>query len=536
MSSCHIGDILFFWMRQPHDSLQSVDIKRVQKRLIHLCAQAVEMAFHADKFPLSTQPPTVLENDTCADQSNWTASKTRNQAAEELRAELLRRFMASKSGFVAGIKHSSNQNIAGIGGSGMSDNASAMQAAAQMCTAYFLKASSALMDKFVTQPYKHLSCYYDAAAVCNFSIMELHLSCDGLVVSAPFALLPQLKQPFEKTSKECLQAIQDVDLPAPLHEISKKDEVAKKMQVCPKEKASSRIKILALNQSLQYLLNLKLSDMEPHIKLRPPKDQEKRCYHVDQQGIPRAYLWNQITKQSVWQSSDSIGIDQVLRLSCLCDEGETAGAMSLMGNGLAIMAHRDSQHKWYNELKMAASENPIINEAISATMLVLNFENGPWHSGLFGRKVRDIHTHIADLPIPNVLLDICMPGIISDLDLPHDTSQETIKGILVEYAESNGKSLHAALGGDHKLGRWGEFVDSFHRLKRVWHIRLFVLLLGCALEGTSPWAAIAGAFEDDPTETLPKVLRVSRLKRAAKTVDLQIYVHTRIVHLHTYLK
>ena len=129
-----------------------------------------------------------------------------------------------------------------------------------------------------------------------------------------------------------------------------------------------------------------------------------------------------------------------------------------------------------------------------------------------------------------------MPGIISDLDLPHDTSQETIKGILVEYAESNGKSLHAALGGDHKLGRWGEFVDSFHRLKRVWHIRLFVLLLGCALEGTSPWAAIAGAFEDDPTETLPKVLRVSRLKRAAKTVDLQIYVHTRIVHLHTYLK
>ena len=158
------------------------------------------------------------------------------------------------------------------------------------------------------------------------------------------------------------------------------------MQVCPKEKASSRIKILALNQSLQYLLNLKLSDMEPHIKLRPPKDQEKRCYHVDQQGIPRAYLWNQITKQSVWQSSDSIGIDQVLRLSCLCDEGETAGAMSLMGNGLAIMAHRDSQHKWYNELKMAASENPIINEAISATMLVLNFENGPWHSGLFGER------------------------------------------------------------------------------------------------------------------------------------------------------
>ena len=236
MSSCHIGDILFFWMRQPHDSLQSVDIKRVQKRLIHLCAQAVEMAFHADKFPLSTQPPTVLENDTCADQSNWTASKTRNQAAEELRAELLRRFMASKSGFVAGIKHSSNQNIAGIGGSGMSDNASAMQAAAQMCTAYFLKASSALMDKFVTQPYKHLSCYYDAAAVCNFSIMELHLSCDGLVVSAPFALLPQLKQPFEKTSKECLQAIQDVDLPAPLHEISKKDEVAKKCKYVQRKK------------------------------------------------------------------------------------------------------------------------------------------------------------------------------------------------------------------------------------------------------------------------------------------------------------
>ena len=442
---------------------------------------------------------------------SWTFSKTRNQAAEELRGELLRRFLASKTGFIAGLKHQNNQDLQGVGGVGTSDNASAMQAAAQFCTAYFAKAASEMMDRMAKQQFKHLSCFYDTASVCNFSIMEIHVACDGLVVSTPLALLPQLKQPFEKTSEECLQAIQDIDLQAPLHEITKKDEAAKQKTICSKDKAASRTKILGLNQSLKYLLNMHLSDTEPLVKLRPPKDQEQRCHYTDECGNQKAYLWNQITKQTVWQSCDAIGMDHVCRLSVLCDEGETAGAMSLMGSGLAIMAHRDSQHKWHNELRLAAHENPVINEAISASILIHGFEFGPWGQGLFGRKLKDIHTHVADLQLPSVLLDICMPGIISDLELPPDSTQECVKDILAEFAQTNGRSLRASLGGDHKMGRWGEFVDSFHRLKKIWHIRLFMLLLGCTLEGMSPWAAIAGAFEDDSAKSLlPRVLRVSR--------------------------
>ena len=236
-----------------------------------------------------------------------------------------------------------------------------------------------------------------------------------------------------------------------------------------------------------------------------------RCYHEDSNGVQKAYLWNNVTKQTVWQSSDVTGCAHIVRLSCLTDEGEAAGTFSLMNGGLAIMAHRDSQHKWHNELKLAAHENPLIDEAIKATILVLRYENAPWHSGLFGRKMKDLYKHVSDMKLPNVILDICMPGIISDLQLSPDSTPEQVKAILVEFADSNGRSLHAGLQGDHKSGRWGDFVDSFYKLKRVWHVRLFMLLLACSLEGTNPWAAIAGAFEDEGTLAItPRVLRATR--------------------------
>lgn len=494
-------------MRQTPGSLETVDVSRIQKRLVHLCAQAVEMAFVDGKFPLSTQPPTALANDTQAEQSNWAAAKTRNQAAEELRSELLRRFMARSTGFIAGTKHSENQNIPGVGSAGTSNDAVAIQAASQMCTAYFLKASSDVMDKMARQVFKHLACYYDAAAVCHWNIMEVHLSCDGLVVSAPFALLPQLKKPADVTMSECMDL---VEAPAaPLHELPAHD--AKKLQMIPKEKAASRMKILGLNQSMKFLLHLQLLDTQPLVKLRPAKDQELRHYHVDNSGTPRAFLWNKVTKQTVWQSSQSAGIKDIVRLSCLCDEGETAGAMALMDNGLAIMAHRDSQHKWHNGAKLAAAEHPQIEAAISGSLLILTYETAPWHSGLFGRRLKDLYKYVSEMQLPNVILDICMPGIIADLELSGDTTQETVKAILVEFAESQGRSLHVSMGGEHKSGRWGAFVDGFSKLKRVWHIRLFMLLLACALEGTSPWAAIAGAFATESIQILPRVLRVSWL-------------------------
>ena len=223
-----VAELLFFWLRQPSGSIGTIDVDRIQKRLVHLCAQAVELAFHANRFPLSTQPPALLANDTQA-QGNWTATKTRSQAAEELRVELLRRFMAKNTGFVSGIKHQDNKDLHGLHSSGGSNAGMAIEAAAQMCTAYFLKASAAVMDKLASQKFKHVACYYDSASVCHFSVQELHLSCDGLVVSAPLSLIPQLKQPFEQTSEQCLAAIQDIDIHGPLHQISKKDPETKKL-------------------------------------------------------------------------------------------------------------------------------------------------------------------------------------------------------------------------------------------------------------------------------------------------------------------
>lgn len=493
-------------MRQPcSDDLGDVDIVRIQKRLIHLCAQAVEMAFVAEGVPLSMTPPSLQANDTEA--PTWASSKNRSQAADEMRTELIRRFLTRNSGFIAGLKHSENRDLAELQEGGTCNNNAGAQAASQMCAAYFAKAAESLFGKFTSQQFKHLTCHFDAATACKFNVMEVHLSCDGLVVAAPLSLLPKLKTPFEKTSEQLVLAIQDAEPSAPLHQLETKDEGA--LNMCKKEKTSSRQKMLALNQSLCQLVHLQLSDTEPYVLLRPPKNGEVRAYYMDRNGQKHAYLWNQITKQSVWQSTDSVGLNHIVRLSCVTDEGEFAACLSLMDSGLAVMAHRDLQHKLSREQSLSLDASPEIDEAVKKTYLILKQTAAPWQSGMFGRRILDTYKHIETLPVPHVLLDICGPGIINDLQLDPSTTQAQLKELLVEFAHTKGQSLHATFGGNYKQGRWGEYVDAFHRLKKMWHIRLFWLLFAYVLEGTSPFAAIAGCLKDQSDSIGPRVIRVS---------------------------
>ena len=88
---------------------------------------------------------------------------------------------------------------------------------------------------------------------------------------------------------------------------------------------------------------------------------------------------------------------------------------------------------------------------------------------------------------------------------------EDVKNTLRLYAVNG----YGRTGGDHKLGRWCDFVDSFGKLKRIWHCRLFMFLFAYMLEGKNPWEAVAGsnASGEDETSISCRVLRVTGLNQ-----------------------
>ena len=336
--------------------------------------------------------------------------------------------------------------------------------------------------------------------------------------------MPALKQPYEKNPEELLLAIQDIEVEAPLHMLSKKDPSAQEPVICAQLKAPTRRKLLALNQSLDYLLRLRLCDGEPLIPLRPPLHCEERCYATNELGVKKAFYWNSATKQATWQCTvpDSMS-DTTVRFSSLTDEGETGSAMALANCGLAVLCHRDTMHKLHREEMLAIKDVDEVNLAMRETLLVLKSEQAPWNSGMFGRRMKEAHALVHLLPVPHVLLDICGPGIIADLSLSPSTTQGELKQVLCDFAKGGYRT-----GGKHKLGRWCDWVDSFLKLHRTWHMRLFFHLMALALEGISPFAALAGHLnqQKDPKKEsdkiLPRVLRVARQMTASVQVWLLV--------------
>lgn len=314
-----------------------------------------------------------------------------------------------------------------------------------------------------------------------------------------------LKVPHEKGVDENLMAIEDLAPTAPLHELVKANSGP--AVVCPAQKTSTRQKLLAVNQSLKYLMNLTLADALPLLHLRPPEPTETRVV-VDKDGLQAAYYWDQMTKEVTWQTTSYPGFARVLRLSSLTDEGDVTAALQMAHHGIAVLIHRDTQHKLQREQLLAMSECPAVDLAMKEAILVLKFQSAPWSTGIFGRRLKEAQSRVHEIPADHVLIQICQAGIIADLGLDPMSTCEEVKAVLVKHAR--GKSYFVGLSGQTaKMSRWGDFVDGMHRLKSQWHLFLFWMLFALALEGKSPWASLASALKDDSQkEILPRVLRV----------------------------
>ena len=342
--------------------------------------------------------------------------------------------------------------------------------------------------------------------------MSIHIASDHLVCCAPLSTMPQLKRPYEKSTEECLAAIADATPEVPLHQLTEKDPCAK-VTICQqqdKAKAPTRLKLLAVNQSLDYLLKIKLVDCEPPIPLRPPSSAETRCYKTVN-GVERAYYWNKTTKESCWQCT--VDESNMIRLSSLSDEGETGAILGLMDAGLACMVHRDTMHKMHREEMLAVQSVDEINLAMQQTMLIMKAEHAPWGGGMFGRRLRESYALVEQLPLPHVLIDICGAGILQDLGMDPATDQEGIKQVLVDFARSG---VRSAGSGHHKMGRWCDWLDTFHGLAKCWHIKLFFYLFAYACEGVCPFKALAGHLvkvkgKDEDHGIISRVLRVPYL-------------------------
>ena len=158
-ASVPIADVLWFFLRQSDLDLDDVDITRIQKRLCHLVAQRMELAFVNKEVLARSSPPST---DVAAASTPWDHG-SRNSNADILKQELLRRFLARGGGFVSGLQHTSNENLL-VEVPGTKNHAVGTVAASQWCAAYFCQANSEVLRRMAQQKYKHVTVYHDAAS------------------------------------------------------------------------------------------------------------------------------------------------------------------------------------------------------------------------------------------------------------------------------------------------------------------------------------------------------------------------------------
>ena len=321
--------------------------------------------------------------------------------------------------------------------------------------------------------------------------------------------MPVLKLPFQKTIKENLDAIEDLPPPEALESLVKAE--AGPATLCSNEKSSTRQKLLAVNQSLKNLCNITLADALPLLHLRPVSPTEQRV-SFQYGDLNIAYLWDRCTKEVCWQTTCYQGFERTLRLSSLTDEGDVTAALQMAQHGLAVLIHRDTQHKLQREQELAMGDVPAVQLAMSEAILCMKFQSAPWSTGIFGRRIKEAKARIDELPADHLLVQICKAGIISDLGLDPQSSCEEIKNVITKHARG-GAEFHSLGGQNFKMSRWGDFVDGFSRIRKQWHLFLFWMLFALVLEGQSPWAALASSLENEGKKEglaiMPRVLRVS---------------------------
>lgn len=338
--------------------------------------------------------------------------------------------------------------------------------------------------------------------MCFLEVLEIHLSADGLVVCAPISLLPQLKATQEVSPEANLQKLDDMELslenPGP-KELSKSELVA------------SRQKLLALNHSLQSFMSFTLAEMKPSRALRPARRSEKRMT-IEDGGKVFSYLWDSNSKSAEWQTTKFANHKTLVRVSTLQDEGDSRAAMCMAAHGLSVTFHRDTSHKLAREEALAASSSAEVGLVKKQVALICKFDRAPWRTSSFGRRLQEAKEMIHLVPAEHSLVQMCAAGILDDLGFSPASPLSVVKSALEEYCKGK-----VSTGTEHKSGRWCDFVDSWSRLKRQWHCRLFVHLFALLLEGRNPMQALAsslhlqGSAEGEEVALQPRVLRVPRL-------------------------
>ena len=329
---------------------------------------------------------------------------------------------------------------------------------------------------------------------------------DGFVFALPLSLLPQLKVTSEATVSDNLAAAAELQPSKPLQAFARQDAGCKDKRLGPAEKVSTRQKMLAVNHSMSQALQMKFADTCPPVLLRAAGPNEVRCY-TDVGGRKEAYLWNVSTKESVWQCSRLFA--PVIRVTTMHDEGDAGYALQLAQAGLAILPMRDTQHKIHREEMLSLSDVRAVDIAVKEVMLVTKFDRAPWRTSHFGRRLREAEDYIHHVPPDHPLVQTVSLGIISDQGLAPGSSLQDVHAQLAKFAAKGGDRTR----GDHKLSRWSEFLRTFAKLKREWHVRLFFFLLAYVLEGVNPWNELCRSLEvegkDKDVSLAPKVLRVT---------------------------
>ncbi|CAE7419945.1 unnamed protein product [Symbiodinium sp. CCMP2592] len=486
-----VADVCWFLMRLRADS----------DGLLHILAQAWETGMCEGSIHLRDTPPRQQEE---PGQTPWSSgSRTRN--ANLARQELLNKFLARGGGFVTGLRNRSNSEICPTdlelpGTLGKSLGACA---AHQFLTGYFLDARSALMKKLSVQKFRHMSMYEDAAKVGTYEVLQVLVSADGLMISSPISLLPQLKETTESSAAENLAKAAELVPKKALQDLKGAKASCGPATLRAPEKVATRSKLLGINHSLNALIDYRLADSLPPHAFRPCRDGERRST-VHWNGLDLPYVWS--PKGVTWQTTQYPGWQSILRLNCLQDEGDAAGVYQMAQNGLAVLVHRDTLHKLHREEILASSEVAEIALARKQINLVLKYDRAPWATSAFGRRLAEARERVGEIPTDHPLIDMVSAGIISDLGLSPDASPAQVKEAILAFC----RSKRGSTGAEHKTGRWCDLLDSFRRLRSEWHCRLFVLLFAMILEGRNPWSALSESLDkagsDDDLALAPKVL------------------------------
>ena len=167
--------LVLFRIQAGADELESVPVTRVQKRVLHLLAQKLELGFADKSIHLRDAPPRQNEEAPSA-LTPWNTGSS-SRSANLAREQVLKRFLSRGAGFVTGLRNKENAEICSVDLDmpGLRGKNLGAVAADQFVTSYFCSASQCLLRKLSQQQFRHMSYYEDASKVATHEVPGLWL-------------------------------------------------------------------------------------------------------------------------------------------------------------------------------------------------------------------------------------------------------------------------------------------------------------------------------------------------------------------------